>query len=292
MNEQKPDIVEQYFKAMEQCNSMSCRKVIFEPSMKREWFYEEDCWCYFEFLCEDMDYRLVKTQQKIFDDNCMIRDMSYEIKMLLNYYHLRGTVTIGKELLSTYIVRFEKARELEPSLTAEKYNFDLKLAEEKALKSSDKIANRILWGCLSLICIIIVLFGLFVLSVFFAPKAEAKSKYSQTFIQNFYQCKPYSESKYNTAYNSNSTYEIKGYAQDGSGKCIYVETNRWLRGTNITTCYFDSKNQREYLNAMFEPDKQASVLVKGMPVVGKNEDVTYLKYFNDPKVCETKAVHY
>ena len=234
-----------------------------------------------------MDYRLVKTQQKSFDANCSIRNMSYEIKMLLNYYRLRGTLTIGKELFSTYVIRYEKQKELNPSLTPEKYNFDLKMREDEALKNSEKIANRILWGCLSVILVMILVFGIFVLTSFFAPKAEAKSKYSQKFIQNFYQCIPYSESKFNTAYNSNSTYEIKGYAPDGSGKCIYVETNSWLRGTNVTTCYFDTKKQREYLNAMLNPDKQGSVLVNGMPVVGKNEDVTYLKYFNDPKVCRT-----
>ena len=290
MNEKNPDIIEQYFSSMEHCSSLNCRKVIFEPSKKREWFYEDDAWCYFDFLCEDMDYRLIKTEQKIFDNSCTIRDMSYEIKMLLNYYHLRGTVTIGKDLLSTYIIRYEKEKELNPSLTPEKYNFDLKLKEEEALNKSDKIVNRILWGCLGLISVIIIFFAVFIFSVVFAPKAEAKSKYSRNFIQHFYQCIPYRESKFNTAYNSNSTYEIKGFAPDGSGKCVYVETNRWLRGTNVTTCYFDTKSRREYFNAMINPDKQGSVLVKGMPVVGKNEDVTYLKYFNDPKVCITRAI--
>ena len=287
MNENNSDIIEQYFASIEKCNSLNCMKVIFEPQNKREWFYEDDSWCFFDFLCEDMDYRLVKTQQKSFDANCSIRNMSYEIKMLLNYYRLRGTLTIGKELFSTYVIRYEKQKELNPSLTPEKYNFDLKMREDEALKNSEKIANRILWGCLSVILVMILVFGIFVLTSFFAPKAEAKSKYSQKFIQNFYQCIPYSESKFNTAYNSNSTYEIKGYAPDGSGKCIYVETNSWLRGTNVTTCYFDTKKQREYLNAMLNPDKQGSVLVNGMPVVVKNEDVTYLKYFNDPKVCRT-----
>ncbi len=287
MNEKNPDIVEQYFNATENCSSVSCMKVIFEPVHKREWFYEDDYWCYFEFLCDDMDYRLVKTQQKNFTNDCVIRNMSYEIKMLLSYYRLRGTQTIGKDLFSTYVIGYEKAKELDPILTPEKYNFDLKMREEKALQKSDKIANRILWGCLSIIAVTIIIFGIFILSVFFAPKAQAKSKYSQAFIQNFYQCTPYKESKFNTAYNSNSTYEIKGFAPDGSGKCIYVETNSWLRGTNVTTCYFDTKKQHEYLNAMLDPDKQGSVLVKGMPVVGKNEDVTYLKYFNDPKVCQT-----
>ena len=40
---------------------------------------------------------------------------------------------------------------------------------------------------------------------------------------------------------------------------------------------------------MMSPDKQGSVLVKGMPVVGKNEDVVFLKFFNNPKVCNTVA---
>lgn len=291
MNEDNPDIIEQYFKTTQHCDSLSCSKVIFEPKQKREWFYEDDSWCYFEFLCEDDAYRLVKSQYKTFEAECFIRDMSYEIKMLLNYYRLRRTVTIGKELFSTYIIRFEKEKELNPSLTPEKYNLDLRLSEEEALNKSEKIANKILWGCLSIICITIIAFGIFILSAFFAPKANAGSKYSQTFIQNFYQCKPYSESKFNTAYNSNSTYEIKGFAPDGSGKCIYVETHRWLRGTNVTTCYFDNKNHKEYLSAMMNPDKQGSVLVNGMPVVGKNEDVTYLKYFNNSKVCITKSIH-
>lgn len=287
MNEKHPDIIDQYFKAMEKCNSINCRKVIFEPEKKREWFFEDDNWCYFQFLCEDRDYRLIKTEQKDFTSDCVVKDMSYEIKMLLNYYHLRGTVTIGKELFSTYVIRYEKEKEQDSSLTPEKFNFNIKLKEEEALRKSDKITNKILWGCLSIIVITIVAFGLFILSVFFAPKAEAKSKYSQQFIQSFYQCTPYSETTYNTAYNSNSTYEIKGYAPDGSGKCVYVETNRWMRGANVTTCYFDEKNQKEYSNAMLEPDKQGSVLVKGMPVVGKNEDVVFLKFFNNPQVCQT-----
>ena len=125
-----------------------------------------------------------------------------------------------------------------------------------------------------------------------ASSVEAKSRYSQDFIRHFYQCKPYRESTFNTAYNSNSTYEIKGFAPDGSGKCVYVETNSWMRGSNVTTCYFDEKNQKEYFNAMMSPDKQGSVLVKGMPVVGKNEDVVFLKFFNNSKVCNTVGNKY
>ena len=290
MNEYYQNIIDEYFKAMENCNSINCQKVIFEPEQKIEWFFYEDYWCYFQFLCEDGDYRLVKKKDKDFGYDCVVKDMSYEIKMLLNYYNLRGTVTIGKELFSTYVIRYELEKKTDPSLTPEKYNFNLKMKEEEALRKSDKVANKILWGCLSLIIVIVVAFGLLVLSVYLAPKAEAKSKYSQQFIQSFYQCKPYRESTFNTAYNSNSIYEIKGFAPDGSGKCIYVETNSWMRGTNVTTCYFDEKSQREYFNAMMTPDKQGSVLVKEMPVVGKNEDVTYLKYFNNPQICTTKAI--
>ena len=64
MKEKNPDIIEQYFKSQENCNSIDCKKVIFEPEKKREWFYEDDAWCYFDFLCEDMDYRLIMTEQK------------------------------------------------------------------------------------------------------------------------------------------------------------------------------------------------------------------------------------
>ncbi len=46
----------------------------------------------------------------------------------------------------------------------------------------------------------------------------------------------------------------------------------------------------EYYKAMINPDIQGSVLVKGMPVVGQNEEVTFLKYFNDPKTCQTQSI--
>lgn len=291
MKEKNPDIIEQYFKSQENCNSIDCQKVIFEPEKKREWFYEDDAWCYFDFLCEDMDYRLVMTEQKTFAQDCEIRDMSYEIKMLLSYFRLRNTKIIAKELLSTYIINYEKEKQLNQSHSVEKYNLDLKQREDEALEKSSKIANKILIGCLGIIAVMFIAFTLLVVIPFFSSKAEAKSKYTQEFIQHFYQCKPYKETKFNTAYNSQSTYEIKGYTPDGSGKCIYVETNAWLKGTNITTCYFDTKNHREYFNAMIAPDKQGSVLVKGMPVVGKNEEVTYLKYFNNPKVCRTQSIY-
>lgn len=287
MYENNPDIIDEYFREMEHCHSLNCQKVIFEPSTKKEWFFERDKWCYFEFLCDDSDFRLITTEQKNFDEDCILKDMSYEIRMLLSFYRLRGVRTIEKSIFSFYVTRFEKQKELSPSLTPEKYNFDLKLKEEEELQKSDKITNRILTGCLGFIIITLIAFGVFLLSMLFAPKAEAKSKYSPEFIQNFYMCKPFSESSFNTAYNSNSTYEIKGSAPDGSGKCIYVETNRWLRGANVTTCYFETKQINEYYQAMLNPDIKGSVLVKGMPVVGKNEDVVYLKFFNNPDICQT-----
>ena len=290
MNENNPDIIDRYFKAMEKCFSIACQKVIFEPSSKKEWFFENDKWCYFEFYCDDSYYRLVSSEQKDFSAECIIKDMSYEIKMLLGFVRLRGVVTIEKQMFSDYVTKYEKEHSLTTDLTIEKFNFDLKQREEKELEKTDKIANRILTGCLGIIFILIIIFGLFALSVFFAPKAKAASKYSQEFIQNFYLCRAFSESKYNVAYNSNSTYEIKGYATDGSGKCVYVETNRWQRGANITTCYFNQKQIQEYYTAMINPDIKGSVLVKGMPVVGKNEEVVFLQYFNNPEVCITKSI--
>lgn len=284
------DIIDEYFKAMEHCNAIACQKVIFEPQTKKEWFFENDKWCYFEFYCDDRDYRLISTEQKEFGSDCFIKDMSYEIKMLLGFTRLRNIVTIEKDVFSAYVTKYEKEHALAPDLTVEKFNYDLKLIEEIELGKTDKIANRVLTGCLGAVIIMIIVFGVFILSVFFSPKAHANSKYSQEFIKNFYICKPFSETKYNIAYNSNSTYEIKGSAPDGSGKCIYVETNSWLRGSNVTTCYFEAKQIEEYYFAMLNPDKKASVMVKGMPVVGKNEEVVFLKYFNNPKVCQTKAI--
>ena len=290
MTDDNKDIVDEYFKAMKQCNSISCRYVIFEPATKKEWFFENGKWCHFEFQCDDNDYRLISTELKEFGSDCVIKEMSYEIRMLLSYTNLRKITTVEKDVFSNYITKYEKAHESDPELTPEQFNYDLKQKEELSLKKSDIIANRILTGCLGFIILIIICFGIFILTVFFAPHADAKSKYTQEFIQNFYICKPFVESKYNPAYNSNATYEIKGYAQDGSGKCIYEETNRWLKGANVTTCYFEPKQIQEYYLAMLSPDIQGSVLVKGMPVVGNNEDVTFLKYFNDPKTCQTRAI--
>jgi len=292
MDSNKPDIVEEYFRTRKNCNELSCQKVIFEPKDKREWFFDEGYWCYFRFLCDDRDYQIVRTQQKDFDDTCFIKDMSYEIKMLLSYTRLRGVVTIGKELFSFYVNKFEDAKKDNPSLTLEKYNYELKLKEEEVLENSQKIAHKILTGCLFFILAVIIAFGVLLLSMIFAPSVAAKSKYSASFIQNFIVCRPYQESVYNTAYNSRSTYEIKGYAPDGSGKCIYVEKHIWLRGENVTTCYFDEKQMQDYYSAMLNPDIQGSELVKGMPVVGNNEKVVFLKYFNNQQVCQTKSIYY
>jgi len=218
--------------------------------------------------------------------------MSYEIKMLFAYSQLRGVITIGKELFIHYINEFESAKKINPTLSIEKFNYEKKVKEEEALEKSQKIANKILSGCLFLILATIIAFGVFLISMFFAPSAAAKSKYTNNFIQHFGICRNYSESTYNTAYNSKSTYEIKGYAPDGSGKCIYVETNEWLKGKNVTTCYFDEKQLQHYYSAMLNPDAQGSELIKGMPVVGNNEKVVFLKYFNNPAVCQTQSTYY
>ena len=290
MDENYTDVVEEYFRARKTCNAIECAKIIFEPSQKKEWFFEEGKWCCFEFLCEDNDYRLFCTETKDFDDSCYLKDMSYEIKMLLSFVRLRNIKTIEKEVFASYVLRYENEKNLNPDLSIEKYNYNIKLQEDVELDKAQKIANRILTGCLGIIITVIIIFGVFILSMFFAPSAAAKSKYTQQFITNFISCRPFTETKYNTAYNSNSTYEIKGFAPDGSGKCVYVETNTWLRGSNVTTCYFDSKQMKEYYTAMLNPDKKASVLVKGMPVVGQNEEVVFLKYFNNPKVCHTQTI--
>lgn len=292
MDENKFDIVEEYFRNRKTCSSINCQKVIFEPEQKREWFFDEGYWCYFRFLCDDRDYQLVRTQQKDFDNSCLLKDMSYEIKMLFAYFQLRGVITIGKELFTHYVNEFETAKKDNPNLSIEKFNYEKKLKEDEALEKSQKIANKILSGCLFFILGTIIAFGIFLLSIFFAPSAAAKSKYSQTFIQHFYICQNYTEATYNTAYNSRSSYEIKGYAPDGSGKCIYVETHEWLKGKNITTCYFNEKQLQHYYSAMINPDAQGSELVKGMPVVGNNEKVVFLKYFNNPEVCKTESIYY
>ncbi len=118
--------------------------------------------------------------------------------------------------------------------------------------------------------------------------AFAHSKYSEEFKQNFSICKPFSESKFNLEYNSNNTYEIKGFAPDGSGNCIYVETNEWKRGKYITTCSFSPAQQKEFLNAMIYPDVKTSVQINGMAFVDSNEKAVYLKYYNNLSVCRTE----
>lgn len=151
-------IKEEYFKEQEKCSSLACQKVIFEPDTKREWFFEDDFWCYFEFYCEDNDYALKKIDEKVFSRNCVIKDMSYEIKMLLGYTRLRKVVTIEKELFNQYVFRFEKEKQKSPNITIERFNFQIKENEEEALDRSDKIANVILGGCLTMIGVILALF--------------------------------------------------------------------------------------------------------------------------------------
>lgn len=163
------DITEEYFNSRSNCRSISCRKVIFEPDTKREWFFEDDFWCYFEFLCDDNDYVLKKQDEKIFSNNCILKDMSYEIKMLLAYVRLKGVVTIEQELFTRYVFRYEREKKSEPDLTLEKFNLNLKKSEEDALSRSDKIANGILAGCLTLIGFTVFLF-LFALIAYFKSK--------------------------------------------------------------------------------------------------------------------------
>lgn len=118
--------------------------------------------------------------------------------------------------------------------------------------------------------------------------ACAKSKYSQDFIRHFSVCSPYKESSFNVSYNSNDTYEIKGLAPDGSGKCVYVETNQWQRGKFVTTCMFDEKQKEEYFRAMLNPDVKTTVFIRGMAFVNANEKAVYLKYYNNADVCKTQ----
>ena len=119
------------------------------------------------------------------------------------------------------------------------------------------------------------------------PVFAAGSKYSDNFKKHFSQCLPYKESKYNVIYNANSTYEIKGYMPDGSERCVYVETNVWMKGKNTTTCLFSPPQLQEYYNAMLNPDIKHSVTIGAMPIVDAHEEAVYLKYYNDPKVCST-----
>ncbi len=159
MNENNQDIIDEYFKEMEHCRCIECQKVIFEPSTKTEWFFEDDFWCYFEFFCDENNYMLRKSDDKSFDTACFIKDMSYEIKMLLAYIRLRNVVTIEKDVFSQYVNKYEKARETNKNLSVEKFNLDIKEKEEISLQKSEKIANGILWGCLVIIIFVIILFA-------------------------------------------------------------------------------------------------------------------------------------
>lgn len=164
MSEHKFDIVEKYFQAISGCKSLSCQKVIFEQSSRREWFFDDDYWCYFEFCCDDKLYRLKKTEDVIFQNSCEIKDMSYEIRMLLAYYRLRGLVTIEKDVFESYLVKFEKEKLLDPNLTIEKFNYELRYREELELNRSEKIANGIMAGCLVMVAAIGLLFVLAIVS--------------------------------------------------------------------------------------------------------------------------------
>ena len=158
MNENVPNRVDEYFQKMENCFFIECRKVIFDTDTKREWFFEDGYWCYFDFACEYNDYALRKVEDKEFLGNYVIRDMSYEIKMLLAYTILRGIVTIEKEDFTSYVFKFENARKITPDLTVEKFNYDLREKEQEALRKSDKITNFILSGCLFMIGIVAAIF--------------------------------------------------------------------------------------------------------------------------------------
>lgn len=160
------DIVQQYFDSQVHCHSLSCHKVIFDPSSKREWFFENDKWCYFEFYCEHDEYSLRNKDQVTFSHDCYVKDMSYEIIMLLAYVRLRGVVTIDKSLFNTYVNRFENEKTTDSSLSVEKFNFDLKEREETALVKSDKVVNGIMGGCLVLVIAIALLFLMAIVSYF------------------------------------------------------------------------------------------------------------------------------
>lgn len=287
MDKNHQKIAEQYFQEKQKCRKLACQICIFEPGNKKEWFFEDEKWCCFEFFCEDKDYRLIKKDEKVFGGDCVIRKMSYEIVMLSSFCQFRNVVTIDKEDFSRYILRYEKEKKNSPELTLEQFNFAIKLKEEDELNKSDKITNRILTGCLGMILIMLILFVIAAISFFTASPASASSKYSKEFVESFAFCKMFKESKYNPAYNSKSTYEINGYKPDGT--CEYVETNEWLKGKNITTCHFSYAQVQEYSRAMMFPNEKHSSDVNGMAVVGGHEEVVFLKYFNMPSVCKTIA---
>ena len=158
MQENNPNIVEEYFKISNQCDEIDCLKVIFEQTSKNEWFYDGEYWCYFEFCCEDNEYKLIKKAQKNFLDDCIIKNMSYEIKMLLSYALLRNITTIEKDLLTQYINKYENEKQTTPSLKIEEFNLIQNKKENEALKHSKKIANRIMGGCLLLFLFVVILF--------------------------------------------------------------------------------------------------------------------------------------
>lgn len=147
---QNPDIIRQYLKYKELCDTIDCQKVIFEPTSRKEWFFDDNKWCYFEFNCEENEYRLKRISEKSFSNDCIIKDMSFEIKMLLSFARLRNSVTIEKDVFNDYLIKFEKAKTANPNITTEDFNYKIKIAEEKALERSEQIANKIMCGCLIL----------------------------------------------------------------------------------------------------------------------------------------------
>ena len=158
MDKNEPNIIEEYFKKSNYCDEIDCLKVIFEQTTKTEWFFDGEYWCCFEFACDDNEYRLIKTEQKVFQNDCTIKDMSYEIKMLLSYALLRNITTIEKDLLTQYINKYEKAKITNKDLKLEEFNIIQQEKENKELINSKKIANRIMCGCFVLFLFIVILF--------------------------------------------------------------------------------------------------------------------------------------
>ena len=163
---QNPDynIKKEYIKLKESCDTIECQKSIFEPFSRKEWFYENEQWCFFEFNCEEKEYYLRNTDKIEFSPECYLKDMSYEIKMLLAYTRLRNVVTIEKDVFEIYLSRFEKEKEQDNNTTIEKFNYELKEKEENELERSEKIANGIMGGCLILAGAIGLLFLIAIVS--------------------------------------------------------------------------------------------------------------------------------
>lgn len=165
MDEDK-DIIQEYFEQMSQCHLLDCQKVIFDPDERQEYFFEDDSWSYFKFYCQDDYYTLKKDDGKIFENNCYIKEMSYEIKMLLAYMRLRNVTSIEKQMFSDYVNRFEQEKLTTPTMTLEKFNVILKEQEDTALKKADRIANGIMGGCLVIAISVFLLFAYAIFTYF------------------------------------------------------------------------------------------------------------------------------